>query len=676
MKSIIRKFKKLKSIYKILYIVLSIILLISICFLTYELLKLKKIETVLRIIFIIVCFICFFISLFINILFLFSKKNKLFIANSILGFIISVLFIFVSVNIHKTYGIVNNIEKDKITYSTSLVVLKDTEFKDTSDFKVAMIKDESNVDNIIANELMETKKIKNIDVKYYDDYLEMLADLYSKKINGIFISSGYVDVYSVYENYQNIESDTKVVYSYKKEMKNIDNELSTNKSLTEPFTILLLGVDSAIDGLNANTAFNGDTMMLITFNPKTLNTTVFSIPRDTYVPIACNGNRQNKINSSAAYGTSCVINTIKNLIGIDIDYYVKINFKGVVDLVDSLGGIELDVPIKFCEQNSNREFGDNLICLDKGYQTLNGEQALALSRHRKTLLLGDFERVQNQQLVVEAIAKKAKNIRSKKKFDDVLNSITKNIDTNIKTEEILNLYNVAKKIFTSSGTLNIEKTYLTGYDLTLYIPGLGNVYTFQYYEQSLKEIVDAMKINLEITKPKLTKTFTFSVNKPYEKDIIGKKYYTVERNEALPNFIGSNINYLKEWASSRNITIVENYITKGMEGYDETKDGIIINQSVVKGTLVSSINTLSVDVIKVEKETDNSSNNNENVDNNIDTDIKDNTEDNNQNSDTDTLDNKDTDTDKDSGNEENKDSENNDNENNESEFPPTNLPTE
>ena len=119
MKSIIKKFKKLKSIYKILYIVLSIILLISICFLTYELLKLKKIETVLRIIFIIVCFICFFVSLFINILFLFSKKNKLFIANSILGFIISVLFIFVSVNIHKTYGIVNNIEKDKITYSTS-----------------------------------------------------------------------------------------------------------------------------------------------------------------------------------------------------------------------------------------------------------------------------------------------------------------------------------------------------------------------------------------------------------------------------------------------------------------------------------------------------------------------------------------------------------------------------
>ena len=107
--------------------------------------------------------------------------------------------------------------------------------------------------------------------------------------------------------------------------------------------MLLLGVDSEYDGLANNAAFNGDSIMLLTFNPKTLSATVFSIPRDTYVPIACNNNKQNKINSAAAYGTKCMINTIENLTDITIDYFVKINFKGVVNLVDALDGIDVNI---------------------------------------------------------------------------------------------------------------------------------------------------------------------------------------------------------------------------------------------------------------------------------------------------------------------------------------------
>ena len=70
---------------------------------------------------------------------------------------------------------------------------------------------------------------------------------------------------------------------------------------------------------------------------------MFSIPRDLYVPIACNNNRYAKINSSAAYGSSCVINTVQQLTDVNIDYYVKINFTGVVKLIDAIGGITVDV---------------------------------------------------------------------------------------------------------------------------------------------------------------------------------------------------------------------------------------------------------------------------------------------------------------------------------------------
>lgn len=601
MKTIIRKFKKLKKIYQIIFIIALILNIIGISFITQSLLILNNIETALRIIFLILVYISFFIYLFISIILLFIKKNKTYLTITMLGILINIGFIITSIYINKTYNTLETMNKDNIIYSSSLVVKKDTKFKNNKNFIIGMINDEKDIEgNYLANKLIDDKNLNKITIEYYNNYLEMLGDLYTDKINGLFISSNYVLTYKNYENYTNIENETKIIYSYKKEMKNQDLNLSSNKKLTEPFTLLLLGVDSANDGLSENTIFNGDTMMMITFNPKTLNATIFSIPRDTYAPISCNGNASNKINSSAIGGTSCVIKTLENLTNIDIDYYVKINFKGVVDLVDALDGIDVNVPIDFCEQDSNREFGENEICLKKGEQTLNGEEALALSRHRKTLISGDFQRVEHQQLIVESIAKKAKTIRSIDTVYDILNAISNNIETNIKTSEMLNLYNVGKTILLkNNANINLEKTYLTGYDLTMLIPGLGNVYTFQYYEESLNEIIKAMKINLEQEKPEMIKTFNFSVNYNYEVPIIGKEYYSVKRNEALPNFVDNTINYLENWASSRNITININYITEGMDGYNDTKDGIITYQDIQNGTLVSNITTINVDVIKV-----------------------------------------------------------------------------
>ena len=155
-------------------------------------------------------------------------------------------------------------------------------------------------------------------------------------------------------------------------------------------------------------------------------------------------------------------------------------------------------------------------------------------------------------------------------------------------------------LFKSNVNINLEKTYLTGYDLTMLIPGLGNVYTFQYYEESLTEIVNAMKVNLELKKPVMEKHFDFSVNYTYEVPVVGKEYSSVKRNEALPSFVNNTITYLENWASTRNIVVNRNYITDGMDGFDSTKDGIIISQNIEKGTLVSTIDTLNVDVIKVE----------------------------------------------------------------------------
>ena len=181
-----------------------------------------------------------------------------------------------------------------------------------------MISEESDIEGHVLPTEYLNKNENNYKITYYDDYLSLLNDLYNEEIDGVFITSNFVLIYNSVERFNNIKTDTRIHTVYSKEMKNPDL-ISSNKSVTEPFTILIMGVDSQYEGLSQNAAFNGDTLMLITFNPKTLSATIFSIPRDTYVPIACNNNQKYKINSAAAYGSKCMIDTIENLTDINIE---------------------------------------------------------------------------------------------------------------------------------------------------------------------------------------------------------------------------------------------------------------------------------------------------------------------------------------------------------------------
>jgi LCP family protein required for cell wall assembly len=242
-----------------------------------------------------------------------------------------------------------------------------------------------------------------------------------------------------------------------------------------------MGIDSKVENLSKTATGNGDSLMLVTFNPKTLNATILSIPRDSYVPISCFSNqKENKITHAAWNGESCMIKTIQNFTGIKIDYYLKINFKGVVKLVNALGGVEVNVPVEFCEQNSDRSWAaSNKICLKKGKQTLNGEQALALARHRKTLATGDLQRGTNQQLVVQGILNKLKTIKSASQLLSILDTISNSMDTNFTTKQILSFYDIAKNLLLGSSTgnlINIQQLYLSGSGQSIYDEGIGMVF--------------------------------------------------------------------------------------------------------------------------------------------------------------------------------------------------------
>lgn len=591
---------KKSIVYKIVSFIIIGLLVLSLGFLIYSMSLLGKIETFYRVM---GCLLLILISIILGYSVI-NNKGKKYIIFSLISVIFIVIMFYVSNLVYKAYKGLDNMNKDELVYTTILISKESYKVDLINGKKIGIISDEEDISNyVLPNEVIDKYELNvNNEIVKYNDLISLMSALVSDEVDLIFVSNDYKARFNLVSGYSEdikLYEITTYKKSYKKKEVEKDN-ISKRSEVSEPFTMLLLGIDSEGQGIKEASSFNGDTIMLISFDPNTLDATIFSIPRDTYVKMACGG-RYNKINAASWGGISCMIKTIEDFTGINIDYYAKINFKGVVDLVNVLGGINVDVPISFCEQNSNREFGSALICLEPGLQKLDGEQALAFARHRHSLPLGDFQRAQHQQMIVEAMVQSLKGVRSVNDFYSILDAISNNLDTNMSTNEMLSFYDVAKNLLVKSGdvNLNITKTYLTGYDLYVY-NGSGKTYTFQYYKQSLDDIVKAMNITLGKEKRSEIKEFTFDVSVPYEKEVIGKTYYNEERKQVVPDFTSMSLSDAKSWGNSNGINIIIEY-----KETNEYNDEDIISQSVHDGVLTSEVSSITLTVVSNPKDLDN-----------------------------------------------------------------------
>lgn len=616
---------------KLVLNIITIITLLASCCLIGSVYMISGVENTLRYIGMGVIFV-------INILLillcrkLFNKRKK---SSVIISIIISVIMIvsqlFIGYFIFKTYSSLNNMNKSKITYTTVIATKSDSKINTVSDLKnkkVGIVVDKTSIDGyVIGLEVIDEEGLdKNSNVIEYNDFSNLVKDLYAKKIDAMIIGKNYPSMFKATSSYKNIESDTKIIYEKSKTLskdeiaKHTGEEMvnfNTSDKIDKPFTMLVMGIDSTAETLAKNATGNGDALMLVTFNPKTLNATIFSIPRDTYVPIACFDNqKENKITHAAWNGESCMIKTIENFTGINIDYYVKINFKGVIKLVEALDGIDVDVPLDFCESNSKRSTKTkNLVCLKKGKHTLNGEEALALARHRKTLLTGDLQRGVNQQLVVQGILNKLKSVKSANQMLTILDTVSKSMDTNFTTKQILSFYDIAKQLFMTSTTdnlINMQQLYLQGSSQMIYDEGMGLVlYDYIPNQESLKLVVSTMKQNLGLEDVKNVKKMSFSIKKPFKLTTIGNEVNSATKTYTLlPNFVGNSESYARSWLASNGLSA--SVSTKEVSsGY---YDGQVISQSYPSNKrtdLISgSVGLTVAKVIKTTTPSTSSSNNN------------------------------------------------------------------
>ena len=571
-KDVEREEKKPKI--RIVLLIFLILALLTSGFLIYEIFLLSSIETLIR-------YIVIGILLLIDLILFFrvrnasrKRKKKRSKRIGLISFMIlySLICFALGFVIAYAYGQLSSLNKKYVTYTSDLVVMSDNEaedVKDIKDYTIGILKDKKSPDGyIIPQEMIDENKLQDEnEIKKYGDYSSMLVDLYAGEVDAIFITDNYVDMFSNVTGYENVKTDTKIILSKSKKMKKSDTseqELSSSgKSLTEPFTMLLMGIDSTDEVLEKNAIANGDTLILITFNPKTLNATMISIPRDSYVPIACWSDKaENKITHAAGYGTDCMMQTIEDYFGVNIDYYAKINFKGLVKLVNAVGGVEVNVDADqtLCTDDSSR---GGQVCIKPGLQTLNGEQALVYARNRKQLANGDFGRGLHQQEIVMALIDKIKDIDKVSTFTKILDTISNSMDTNLTTKQLLSFYNIGKDIAKrsaskeSSNLLNIQQLYLQGQGQMIYDERMRMVlYNYVPNLNSKKDVVRAMEENLGLKEHKVIKKFSFSINEPYEKEVIGYgPYKSTGTYTLLPDFTGDSEAQARATASSLGISV-------------------------------------------------------------------------------------------------------------------------
>ena len=249
-------------------------------------------------------------------------------------------------------------------------------------------------------------------------------------------------------------------------------------------SVLFIGIDdSQTRGFNDTT--RSDALMLATFNKEDNSVKLLSIPRDSYVYVP-ETDDYTKINHAYAYGgTKATIETVENLLELDVDYYVRMNFYAFIDVVDALGGVKVDVPYDLVEKNSSDL---ETIQLKQGFQTLNGEEALAFARTRK--MDNDMERGKRQMELIEAIASKAMSAQSLTKYSDVLEAIGDNMKTDL-TFKQMKMY---LSYFLTHSDLSIESVQLQGGDSTI-----DGVYYYELDENELEATKNSLQANLDGT---------------------------------------------------------------------------------------------------------------------------------------------------------------------------------
>lgn len=397
------------------------------------------------------------------------------VIGKVVSIILSILLLVGSLYVAQGNSVIDAISgANSQTTRISVVVMKDSKYKELADLKGETIEvNNSNDDE--KEKLTESvaaiqKEESSIKTKEVSDFATMANDLYNGKTKAILVNeANYVMLEATHEDFK--EKTTPIwTKEFTEEIKDFSKDVNVTK---DAFVVYISGIDTYG---KVSTVSRSDVNMIVTVNPKTKQILMTSIPRDYYVTLANKG-KKDKLTHSGLAGVQNTVKTMENFMGMDINYYARVNFTSLIKIVDALGGVNIESTVAFT--------GYEGTSFKKGINHINGKQALEFSRERHAFGGGDNERVHNQQVVLTAMIKKMMSPSIITNYSSVLSSIDGSFETNMGSGDITGLlqmqindmasWTIVQKQMIGTGKMMTGGAYMPNNKLWYMIPNDSSV---------------------------------------------------------------------------------------------------------------------------------------------------------------------------------------------------------
>ena len=401
--------------FKFLAIAMALITIITLCLF-------KFIDILPGEYFIVLCILLVLIDVGFSLLILTRQGVKRRAVGSVLSIIYIIFLILAIIYELNTIGFLKKIGfTDYKTENYSVLVLKDSNYEEIEDLDGESIGSlEFNTDGL---EKAKEKIEKEITPEFIttDNITTLKDDFLAEEYEGMLIEDSMLSM--VNESDGEFSESYRVIYEFSVdvETENIAEEVNITE---ESFNIFISGIDTY--GSISSVA-RSDVNMVITVNPNTHKLLITSIPRDYYVTLA-GKNAKDKLTHAGIYGIETSVGTIENLLDIKINYYIKVNFTSLLDIVEALGGVNVYSEYSFTSKDG--------YYYQKGYNNVDGKKALSFVRERGAFTEGDRVRVKNQAAMIEALINKAISPSIIVKYTSLLNALDGSFVTNIPTKDI------------------------------------------------------------------------------------------------------------------------------------------------------------------------------------------------------------------------------------------------
>ena len=327
---------------------------------------------------------------------------------------------------------------------TAVIVMKEddaTELGDTKGYRFGILanRDQENTHQILSAMKEGMGEIKTAE---YETPAAMADALYDDEVQAIILNEGYIPLLTEQENYKDFSDRTRILYEYVTEHE-ITPVKPSGAITKSPFIVYCSGTDERDSDINAKS--RSDVNILAVVNPKSRQILLVNTPRDYYLPLAFNG-KMDKLTHAGLYGVQETMAVLDNLYGTETSYYGRINFWGLIDIVDALGGIDVYSDYAFDAAAGDVEgYGYRNFSFNEGWNHLDGQEALMFSRERYSFSDGDNQRGKNQMKVIQAIIEKAASPSVLANYQDLLKAVSDNFITNMTYDEISSLVKMMQK---------------------------------------------------------------------------------------------------------------------------------------------------------------------------------------------------------------------------------------